>query len=230
MIEYFDMKGLLAGIVLIVVLGVAGLMYRNVLERRSPQVTACTLEAKVCPDGTSVGRAGPDCSFAPCAFPNIEFTSAHIAFALPAGYTKGVQEPGGDGEVPDMLDFYRKPSVSDFHTITVFSHPVPTGSTTDEVILAHTVLEPSEQPPKGISAYSPKIIGTRTFLEITTERFEGVVATSYFLPRKNDVLEFLVIEKDVDWTNPSLIPDNLPEHKALITMLGTLEDTSSQSE
>ena len=28
--------------------------------------TACTMEAKVCPDGTSVGRSGPNCEFAPC--------------------------------------------------------------------------------------------------------------------------------------------------------------------
>ena len=26
----------------------------------------CTAEAKICPDGTGVGRVGPDCEFAPC--------------------------------------------------------------------------------------------------------------------------------------------------------------------
>lgn len=28
--------------------------------------TACTMEAKLCPDGTAVGRTGPNCDFAPC--------------------------------------------------------------------------------------------------------------------------------------------------------------------
>lgn len=28
--------------------------------------TACTEEAKLCPDGSAVGRTGPDCEFAPC--------------------------------------------------------------------------------------------------------------------------------------------------------------------
>lgn len=28
--------------------------------------TACTMEAKVCPDGSAVGRTGPNCEFAPC--------------------------------------------------------------------------------------------------------------------------------------------------------------------
>jgi hypothetical protein len=31
--------------------------------------TACTLEAKVCPDGTSVIRTGPNCEFEPCPSP-----------------------------------------------------------------------------------------------------------------------------------------------------------------
>lgn len=30
---------------------------------------ACTQDAKVCPDGTSVGRTGPNCEFAPCPTP-----------------------------------------------------------------------------------------------------------------------------------------------------------------
>jgi hypothetical protein len=29
-----------------------------------------------------------------------------------------------------------------------------------------------------------------------------------------------------DWQDPSLIPDNLPEHQALIKMLGTLMDST----
>lgn len=31
-----------------------------------PEEVACTAEAKLCPDGTSVGRTGPDCAFAAC--------------------------------------------------------------------------------------------------------------------------------------------------------------------
>ena len=28
--------------------------------------TMCTMEAKLCPDGSSVGRTGPNCEFAAC--------------------------------------------------------------------------------------------------------------------------------------------------------------------
>jgi hypothetical protein len=33
-------------------------------ERNSQK--ACTTEAKLCPDGSAVGRSGPNCEFAPC--------------------------------------------------------------------------------------------------------------------------------------------------------------------
>lgn len=31
-----------------------------------PVVQGCTMEAKICPDGTAVGRIGPNCEFAEC--------------------------------------------------------------------------------------------------------------------------------------------------------------------
>lgn len=34
-----------------------------------PPVTACTEEAKICPDGSTVGRVGPACEFTPCGVP-----------------------------------------------------------------------------------------------------------------------------------------------------------------
>lgn len=34
-----------------------------------PNQTACTMEAKICPDGSAVGRSGPKCEFDPCPTP-----------------------------------------------------------------------------------------------------------------------------------------------------------------
>lgn len=45
--------------------GVAGyFIYKNTISK--PQEVACTIEAKICPDGSSVGRTGSNCEFAPC--------------------------------------------------------------------------------------------------------------------------------------------------------------------
>ena len=33
---------------------------------KTPPGQACSMEAKLCPDGSAVGRTGPNCEFAPC--------------------------------------------------------------------------------------------------------------------------------------------------------------------
>jgi hypothetical protein len=30
------------------------------------ELVACTMDAKICPDGSAVGRIAPNCEFAPC--------------------------------------------------------------------------------------------------------------------------------------------------------------------
>ena len=37
-----------------------------------PKQQACTMEAKQCPDGSYVGRQGPNCEFSPCPGPSVE--------------------------------------------------------------------------------------------------------------------------------------------------------------
>ena len=44
---------------------------------------ACTAEARMCPDGSYVGRAGPNCEFSPC--PNAAGCEAYPVDACPAG-------------------------------------------------------------------------------------------------------------------------------------------------
>lgn len=52
-------------LILLIIIVSASIMY---LISGFPQInkTACTLEAKICSDGSSVGRTGPNCEFAPC--------------------------------------------------------------------------------------------------------------------------------------------------------------------
>jgi hypothetical protein len=68
-------------------------------------IVACTMEAKICPDGSSVGRSGPKCEFAPCpelktqkvtgggimSFPRYELT-------VPANWSVKREIPGPDSE------------------------------------------------------------------------------------------------------------------------------------
>ena len=51
-------------------------------EENCTGAIACTADAKICPDGSSVGRQGPKCEFAPCPQANSAFPPAP-----PANYT-----------------------------------------------------------------------------------------------------------------------------------------------
>ena len=61
-------------IILVFILGALLYIYNpEPVEYKSPdQKIACTMEAKLCPDGSYVGRVGPDCEFAPCPEPKPE--------------------------------------------------------------------------------------------------------------------------------------------------------------
>ncbi|HEY4518345.1 MAG TPA: hypothetical protein VJG48_01835 [Candidatus Paceibacterota bacterium] len=53
-------------ILLAVVLLGAGSYFGYERYSAVPKPQACTMEALICPDGSSVGRTGPNCAFAPC--------------------------------------------------------------------------------------------------------------------------------------------------------------------
>ncbi len=71
---------LLLAILVIMVIGILFLSNKTI---KNPEVTkpndstpapvACTLEAKVCPDGSTVGRSGPNCEFAACPMSNFSW-------------------------------------------------------------------------------------------------------------------------------------------------------------
>jgi len=53
-------------LIAIVLIIVASVVIRLNIKPTTISPVACTMEAKLCPDGSSVGRTGPDCAFAPC--------------------------------------------------------------------------------------------------------------------------------------------------------------------
>lgn len=77
------MKSLNTIFIAIVAISVVGALYLFLTrDTANPDAVACTMEALICPDGTAVGRSGPDCSFAPCPTPVVstpDDIDAHIA-------------------------------------------------------------------------------------------------------------------------------------------------------
>ncbi len=51
----------------VVLLGAFFVSYYDFASLRGNEGVACTEEARLCPDGSAVGRSGPYCEFAPCS-------------------------------------------------------------------------------------------------------------------------------------------------------------------
>ncbi len=81
-------------LILVIFLVAVGLWSAEFWSNSDQEETiACTLEAKLCPDGSSVGRVPPSCNFAPCA------TSA----AAPAGWNLATNKQGISFYYPSIL-------------------------------------------------------------------------------------------------------------------------------
>lgn len=53
-------------VIALLAVAAAAFAYVAVQKTQAPGPVYCTMEAKLCPDGSSVGRGGPKCEFAPC--------------------------------------------------------------------------------------------------------------------------------------------------------------------
>ncbi len=67
----------------IIFLLAAGCQQAKVNPNPTPEPIACTQEAKLCPDGSYVGRTGPKCEFAVCPQPSAKATSTPPALVPP---------------------------------------------------------------------------------------------------------------------------------------------------
>jgi len=64
-------------LILVVLMGSVFVLF-NILNKKdnSSELMACTKEALICPDGSSVGRSGPSCDFDAC--PNVDFIEGEL--------------------------------------------------------------------------------------------------------------------------------------------------------
>lgn len=210
------MRSLLLGIVLIVIIGFGGLVYRNVTEHPAQQ-GACPMDALVCPDGASLGRTGPSCTFPVCPPPNVSLPEANVSFAVPAGFTAT--------EVPDAASiaaYASSASSTNVSSIVIRRYPIMASSTALATI-QQTAINGASGAPVSVTSFTSTVLGLHRFTVVSIERFEGVIDTAYYFARSADVLRFDAIDRGTDWTNPDLNVSKLPAHAALPELLLTLQ-------
>ena len=79
-------KTILISIVCVVVV-LTGIYIFSNSPAEAPTI-ACTLEAKICPDGSAVGRTGPNCEFTPCPVASATSSDNLIVIDTPKSYQK----------------------------------------------------------------------------------------------------------------------------------------------
>ena len=212
------MKGLFWGIVLIVVAGIGGLVYRNAVEHPLQQI-ACPLDAEVCPDGTSVSRTGLSCTFPACPPPNITLPDIGIIFSLPEGFTAAA--------LPDPASIAAYATSTASSTVSasiVLRHYAINASSTPLAVIQQTAINPVTGAPAPVTAFSSSVWGTHRFTVVALERSGGTVDTAYYLARTADVLRFDAIDTGVtNLSDPNLSVSALPAHTALIKLLTALQ-------
>jgi len=79
----------LAGAALIAIVLIAAVLVLT-MDQRVP--VACTMEAKLCPDGSVVGRTGPTCEFAipKGDGPDVAFVLRYYGSMTPGNYSGGL--------------------------------------------------------------------------------------------------------------------------------------------
>lgn len=209
------MKTLFLGILLIVIVGIGGLVYRNAIEHPF-QPIACPMDAKVCPDGTSISRTGLSCTFPDCPLPNVTLPEINISFAIPEGFAASTP--------PDAASIaaYEMPTDASVVSLVIRRYDIP-ASTTALAVIQQTAISGTSGMPISATSFSSTMIGTHRFTVVSIERFEGVIDTAYYLARNADVLRFDAIDRGADWTNPNLVVSTLPAHTALTKLLTTLQ-------
>lgn len=111
---------ILLGIIALVLVVSAGGWYVAHYDTGFTDGVACTLEARICPDGTAVGRTGPNCEFAACPNENGQSVGAPTEHFMTMMQQKVVREIGQpiEGFEPFMyLRVYPKLLPVDFDTV-----------------------------------------------------------------------------------------------------------------
>jgi hypothetical protein len=66
-------------LIILFLVGIGGITY-YLINKQSRKQTSCTIEFKICPNGSSVGRAGPNCDFAACPEAKVDETGDWLTY------------------------------------------------------------------------------------------------------------------------------------------------------
>ncbi|XKT75342.1 MAG: hypothetical protein ACJKSS_00965 [Patescibacteria group bacterium UBA2103] len=174
------MKELTLGVLLLILVGFGSFLYQNAKNNKpiDKGPVACTLEAKMCPDGSYVGRKGPSCEFEACP-------TEKVLFDAPEGYTDTL--PLLSSIVEGRIGFFNKEPNVISNNIAVYAYS-KNNTTLEEVLTQKIKLSPSDLTPD-LEDYEIVEIDGQDVYQIVNERFEATVEINHVL----DLEDFVVV-------------------------------------
>lgn len=169
------MKEMLLGVALIILLGFGSFLYKNALQKGpvTGAPVACTLDARICPDGSAVGRTGPTCEFEACS-------TDVVHYSAPAGFVDSLSLLSS--VLPGRLAFYTKEPGTISNVISISAFEMQEGETVEDILLREVTLSPSDMHPDSIEKFETVTVGDRDVYRIINERFEATVEVTYGIP------------------------------------------------
>lgn len=122
--------------IFLIALGIGGYLIYSGKISTKPEQLFCTMDAKICPDGTGVGRIPPKCEFAPCPSGNNEtanwktYTSNKYSFSIK--YPANLEANDQSASPPSVLfePPATQPGAPGFPTFWVSVEPIPSSRNT----------------------------------------------------------------------------------------------------
>lgn len=93
---------IIGAIAIVVVVGIGAYVVKILSAPTGP--VACTMEAKICPDGSAVGRSGPKCEFAPCPVQTSYRSAVYDIDGTSVTLVNGVSRVVGSAGASDVVD------------------------------------------------------------------------------------------------------------------------------
>lgn len=152
---------IIVGIIVLVVLGILFIFWPQVsgmFVGKTSQPVACTQEAKICPDGSAVGRTGPRCEFAQCPAITTPNATSTLNKPVTGDITLGIGQKGTVGAVSITLNAFVQDSRCPADVRCIQAGAVNVNVTLSDETQSETKNFPSDEVPYLFDGYKISII------------------------------------------------------------------------